>query len=145
MDRRRAREDPRPRARCNPAPPRPGRARRRWYDPAVRFAAPLLALFLSLGCLYFLLRHPPRGDARLAEPDAASLARAQRRWDDASLDQLRLGHRLMRTACAECHGIPDPASRPMQDWPRLVAHMGGRAELTPAQREAVLRYIVSSR
>ena len=49
--------------------------------------------------------------------------------------------RFYEARCGVCHVPWPPSSRPPERWPAIVADMGPRAGLTPAQRERVLAYL----
>jgi hypothetical protein len=58
---------------------------------------------------------------------------------------LREGRALFVHRCIECHTLPAVSSHSAQQWPRLIDEMAGRASLKPAEREAVLAYILAVR
>jgi mono/diheme cytochrome c family protein len=58
---------------------------------------------------------------------------------------LREGRTLFVSRCIECHTLPSVSSHSTQEWPRLINEMAGRANLKPAEREAVLAYILAAR
>jgi mono/diheme cytochrome c family protein len=61
------------------------------------------------------------------------------------LAMLREGRRLFVSRCIECHTLPSVASHTAAEWPRLIDEMAGRANLKPAERNAVLAYILAAR
>jgi cytochrome c5 len=58
---------------------------------------------------------------------------------------LREGRTLFVHRCIECHTLPAVSSHSAQQWPRLIDEMAGRASLKPAERKALLAYILAAR
>ena len=63
----------------------------------------------------------------------------------ASLMTLREGRMLFVSRCIECHTLPAVTRHTAAEWPRLIDEMAGRASLNPAERNAVLAYILAAR
>jgi len=61
------------------------------------------------------------------------------------LVQLRQGRGLFASRCIECHALPSVAQHTAAEWPRLIDEMATRANLKPAERGAVVAYIVAVR
>ena len=59
--------------------------------------------------------------------------------------RLREGRALFVPRCIECHALPVVAEHPASDWPQLVGKMSARADLKPAEREAIIAYLVTLR
>jgi hypothetical protein len=59
------------------------------------------------------------------------------------LATLREGRTLFVSRCIECHTLPRASRFTQSDWPCIVHEMGGRAKLKPAERDAVLAYILA--
>ena len=59
------------------------------------------------------------------------------------LATLREGRSLFVSRCIECHTLPIASHFAESDWPGIVHEMGGRATLEPAERDAVLAYILA--
>lgn len=57
---------------------------------------------------------------------------------------LEKGRKLFTTRCIECHVLPSINRYPRAAWPRLVAKMSGRADLTPADGAAIVAYILAA-
>ena len=49
---------------------------------------------------------------------------------------------LYRARCALCHPAWDPRDHAPEEWPAFVRKYGPRSGLTPAERDAVLAYLV---
>jgi hypothetical protein len=61
------------------------------------------------------------------------------------LTKLRDGRTLLVHRCIECHTLPAIWRYSAQDWPGIVNSMSHRASLNPAEREAVIAYILTVR
>jgi mono/diheme cytochrome c family protein len=61
------------------------------------------------------------------------------------LATLREGRVLFVSRCIECHTLPAVFSRNLQEWPRLVDKMSGRANLKPHERDAIVAYLRAAR
>jgi len=77
-------------------------------------------------------------------PVTVELARtgARQHVDTATL---REGRGLFVSRCIECHALPEIAQHTAPEWPRVIDEMAGRASLKPAERNAVLAYILAAR
>jgi len=85
-------------------------------------------------CQTISLAPPPR-----VTPELARAGRGQR----VDLATLREGRSLFVSRCIECHTLPIASHFAESDWPGIVHEMGGRATLEPAERDAVLAYILA--
>jgi hypothetical protein len=47
--------------------------------------------------------------------------------------------------CIECHTLPPIWKYSREDWPKIVNDMSRRASLKPAERDAVIAYILAAR
>jgi hypothetical protein len=77
-------------------------------------------------------------------PVTAELARAGTR-QHAELATLREGRMLFVHRCIECHTLPPLWRYSTEDWPDIVSSMSHRASLKPAEREAIVAYILAVR
>ena len=59
--------------------------------------------------------------------------------------QLQRGRSLFVHRCIECHTLPPIWKYSREDWPKIVNDMSHRASLKPADREAVIAYILAVR
>ena len=59
--------------------------------------------------------------------------------------QLERGRKLFVNRCIECHTLPPIWKYSSEDWPGIVNDMSHRASLKPADREAVVAYILAAR
>lgn len=58
---------------------------------------------------------------------------------------LARGRTLFVHRCIECHTLPAVWKYSSDDWPKIVNSMSHRASLKPADREAVIAYILAVR
>ena len=58
---------------------------------------------------------------------------------------LREGRTLLVYRCIECHTLPPLWHYGIEDWPEIVDRMSHRASLKPAERDAVVAYIIAVR
>ena len=61
------------------------------------------------------------------------------------LVMLREGRTLFVHRCIECHTLPVLWRYSTHDWPNIVDSMSHRASLKPADREAIVAYILAVR
>jgi cytochrome c2 len=59
--------------------------------------------------------------------------------------KLERGRTLFVHRCIECHTLPAIWKYSREDWPKIVNDMLHRASLNPAEREAVIAYILAVR
>jgi mono/diheme cytochrome c family protein len=62
-----------------------------------------------------------------------------------NLAMLQTGRSLFASRCIECHTLPALSRYDPVAWPWLVDDMAARASLKPAEREALLAYILAAR
>jgi mono/diheme cytochrome c family protein len=67
---------------------------------------------------------------------------AQRNVDFAIVKK---GRWLFVQRCIECHTLPSVWHYRAEDWPQIVNSMAHRAALRPAEREAIIAYILAVR
>ena len=95
---------------------------------------------LSLvGCFYPKAGPPP------GPLTASTVERAQGRWPDATLGSLEAGRSLFLGNCNRCHGYPIPSAYSEERWRKIVPWMGGKAGLSDAEQENVLRFLLARR
>jgi hypothetical protein len=58
---------------------------------------------------------------------------------------LREGRSLLVHRCIECHTLPPLWHYAVEDWPNIVNGMSHRASLKPAERDALVAYILAVR
>ena len=59
--------------------------------------------------------------------------------------QLERGRNLFVHRCIECHTLPALWHYTPKDWTQIVNDMSHRASLKPAERDAVIAYILAAR
>lgn len=62
----------------------------------------------------------------------------------AMMEKLEQGRSLFVGRCIECHVLPAIAQYPAKKWPRIVDWMAERAALKPAERDAVVAYVLAA-
>lgn len=72
----------------------------------------------------------------------APVVTAPRKMETAKLQR---GRQLFVHRCIECHALPAIWKYSREDWPEIVNDMSHRASLKPADREAVITYILAVR
>ena len=63
----------------------------------------------------------------------------------ADVATLRKGRTLLVHRCIECHTLPPLWHYKTEDWPQIVNSMAHRASLKPADRDAIVAYILAVR
>ena len=77
-------------------------------------------------------------------PVTAQMATASK-GQHVDLVTLREGRRLLVHRCIECHTLPPLWHYAVEDWTNIVNSMAHRASLKPAEREAIVAYILAVR
>ena len=77
----------------------------------------------------------------LVTPQVAAATKGQR-VDVATLHE---GRTLLVHRCIECHTLPPLWHYAVEDWPDIINSMAHRASLKPAERDAIVAYIVAVR
>ena len=95
-------------------------------------------LLILLACLIACesVNYVPRVTSQMAA------ATKERRVDVATL---RDGRRLLVHRCIECHTLSPLWLYRVEDWPKIVNGMSHRASLKPAERDAIVAYILAVR
>jgi cytochrome c2 len=68
-----------------------------------------------------------------------------RKGQSVNLAMLHEGRTLFAHRCIECHTLPVVWRYSSKDWPGIVDSMSKRASLKPAEREAIIAYIIAVR
>jgi hypothetical protein len=74
-------------------------------------------------------------------PRMAAATRGQR----VDVAMLREGRTLLVRRCIDCHTLPPLWHYAVEDWPNIINSMAHRASLKPAERDAIVAYIVAVR
>jgi len=77
----------------------------------------------------------------VATPQMAAATKGQR----VDVETLREGRTLLVHRCIECHTLPPLRHYAVEDWPNIVNSMAHRASLKPAERDAIVAYIIAVR
>jgi cytochrome c5 len=100
---------------------------------------------LALFALICVAACYPKGAPPPAAPSAAAVTWASTRWPNETAASLAHGRELFVAKCNACHDHPDLGAIADDRWPHIVDRMGGKAHLAPADRDAVLHFILASR
>ena len=96
-------------------------------------------IFVVLACVLVsceLTNYVPPVTSQMASP---------RKEQHVDLAMLREGRTLFVHRCIECHTLPVLWRYSTEDWPDIVDSMSHRASLKPAEREAIVAYILAVR
>src|SRR5205823_11268098 len=99
-----------------------------------------VSILIALVCLLAgceLPNHAPP----VVTPQMAGARKGQHR----ELTTLREGRTLFAYRCIECHTLPVIWHYNTDDWPEIVDSMSHRASLKPAERDAIVAYILAVR
>jgi hypothetical protein len=78
-------------------------------------------------------------------PPVTSQMAIARKGQRVDLVVLREGRTLFVHRCIECHTLPLVWRYSTEDWPDIVDSMSHRATLKPAERDAIVAYILAVR
>jgi hypothetical protein len=98
----------------------------------------------KLACLLFALTLLNCESTNFVPPVTSQMA-ATRKGQHVDLAMLREGRTLLVHRCIECHTLPPLWHYRIEDWPEIVDSMSHRASLKPAERDAVVAYIIAVR
>jgi mono/diheme cytochrome c family protein len=99
-------------------------------------------IHLTLGLLVALVFLVGCEAANYAPPVAGEMTRTKQGVDQTKLEH---GRMLFAHRCIECHTLPPMWKYSRDDWPKIVNDMSHRASLKPAERDAVIAYILAVR
>lgn len=86
----------------------------------------------------------PLACASLPVPNAESASWAARQWPGMTLESLRAGRRRYVQNCAACHNLHLPSEFPPERWESILEKMQPRAHIDDAQKDLILRYLVTA-
>ena len=104
------------------------------------WAALVGTLALAAGCAY-----PETAPMAPGPLSPAAVTYAASKWPDATPASLESGRSTFLSHCNHCHGYPDVLQIKEERWPQILERMGAKAELTPAQIQEVLHFVVAER
>jgi len=78
-------------------------------------------------------------------PPVTSQMATAKKGEHVELAMLREGRTLFVHRCIECHTLPVLWHYSTEDWPGIVDSMSHRASLKPAERDAIIAYILAVR
>jgi hypothetical protein len=101
---------------------------------------------LRLGIALYVATFAACETANYAPPVTPTMTRstslAKQHVDLAKLER---GRTLFVHRCIECHTLPPIWKYSREDWPKIVNDMSHRASLKPAERDAIVAYIMAVR
>lgn len=101
-------------------------------------AAVLLALLL-VACGF------PKAGPVPGPVTADNASAASARWQGTTRESLERGRTTFAAKCNACHSHPDVRAIPEAKWPEILDSMAKKADLSPAQKEEVLHFILTAR
>ena len=97
-----------------------------------------LLIWLLCGCQSDSYAPPPPVTSQMP-------AASGRKESHADIARLSEGRTLFAHRCIECHTLPAIWHYRSDEWPGIVSSMSHRASLKPAEREAIVAYILAVR
>lgn len=94
-------------------------------------------------CLVFVATGSACASASVPLATAADSEWAARTWPDATSAQLQQGRRAYVLRCTGCHALVPPAEHTPARWREEVGLMADRSLLLQADRDAILRYLLT--
>jgi hypothetical protein len=102
---------------------------------------PVLILAIAIICLVSLTGC----GTTFAPPPVTTELVQNRTGTHGNIAILREGRTLFVHRCIECHTLPPFWHYRIEDWPHIVDTMSRRANLKPAERDAIIAYILAVR
>ncbi len=72
----------------------------------------------------------------------SDVARAQSKWSDITLDQLRFDREMYILKCSGCHSLYKPNRYSENHWDSILVKMNIKAKLKKNESEQVKRYLM---
>jgi hypothetical protein len=98
----------------------------------------VLFVWLCWGCQSDSFAPPPRVTSQMVAASGTKELHAD-------IARLSEGRTLFVHRCIECHTLPAVWHYRSDEWPGIVGSMSHRASLKPAEREAIVAYILTVR
>ena len=92
----------------------------------------------AMGCF------PPSGGVP-APLSPAQVAEATAKDASFSAERAEKGRELFVRRCADCHNHPDLTAREPAQWPHILDRMARKADLSHADADAILSFILAAR
>lgn len=77
-------------------------------------------------------------------PTQDEMETARNKFADVSIEQLQEGHKIYYGPCTKCHGTKNTSGFSEEKIKSVVERMAPKARLSDSQKEAVLRYMVTT-
>lgn len=90
-----------------------------------------------------LMNPTPKPKTGIFAPGADELAAIQTKYSETTMKMLQEGYQIYTGICTGCHEAKSIYSRPESAWPDIIKSMAIEARITPAQKEAVYKYVMS--
>jgi mono/diheme cytochrome c family protein len=77
-------------------------------------------------------------------PGNVELLAIQKQYSDVTMEKLKEGHAIYSAgACIKCHGTDNIYTYSEARWASIIDDMAQRANITPEQKDAVYKYVLS--
>ena len=103
---------------------------------------PIHLILATIVALCLLMACETANYVPLVTPEMTAKSHGKRGADVSTLEH---GRTLFAHRCIECHTLPPIWKYSNEDWPKVVEDMSHRASLKPAERDAVVAYILAAR
>jgi cbb3-type cytochrome oxidase cytochrome c subunit len=67
------------------------------------------------------------------------------RWPGTTLPAVNKGRQLYIDKCAGCHSLHSPYKLTDDEWKKAINEMGLKANLTDAEKELILKYLLTAK
>lgn len=84
-----------------------------------------------------------RSSTGVYAPGTEELNAIQRKYLNVSIETLNQGYGLYTGVCTGCHKAFPVYNTGEESWPHIIDDMAVRARLTPLEKDAVLKYVLS--
>lgn len=85
----------------------------------------------------------PKSRNGIYAPGIEELTAIQVRHKEVTMQTLNDGYAIYTGACTNCHGAKSIYFYPEDKWPGIIEDMAPGAKITNAQKDAVLKYVLS--
>ncbi len=80
---------------------------------------------------------------QVPRPSPAQRDHAATQWPDVTKESLNHGRSLYIARCSGCHTLKIPQAYPAAKWPKAMDKMAARAKINDAEKELILRYVLT--